>query len=282
MIGWKRFICLIVILIRIDGFAMALSDSPESCQMALGHDPRFHWADDLAPMFGVGDPSRLPPDLFGSRIAALSAPIVRGLPTGLTLGQEKFFSGVWNLLRDRIRVLELTRTVVREIDAMSDVMKFGRREAFLNILSQWEAKYGFPLLEVDGYLSSQDWLAQIERGVIIDDTNAGKGAVVLRVGGIVEPIVGHWNHGRDSHRFQWHLVLRDLELRPDHYGRPSDIVQMYKDLALGEHLDWTQTGVAGEEKNLFRILFDTAENNPSSPGYFTEYRESYWPELPIE
>jgi hypothetical protein len=110
-----------------------------------------------------------------------------------------------------------------------------------------------------------------------------RGGLVLDMGFGFQPVQGRWPHGPLIHRLQLHLVLRDLVLNAKNYGSPSSVLHLYRQMGnpdLLARLDWSKTGLDSPSRNhtLFFQLFDSPENNGSSPGFFNEYKE-YWPNL---
>ncbi len=285
--------CNIVIILLLASWSLNVAAAQSDCIAALLMDQRFHWAKPYAEVFDIEEPERVPPNVFDSQMRALSQPLLKQLPDGLTRNQRLFYQGIFDLLRDRARVFSLTQQVIQEIDGRVGVedhksedervdQNLARRRAFLEILSKYERKYRFKVTKVSAAVESREWLAYVHMGYVLDDEAGRHMGLTLSSDQQAKP--GQWEHGRDTHRFQWHLVLRDVEQRPELYGHPKDVLTLYEKLGdRSVKLDWSETGANANSgpQDLFFYLFDSPENNPSSPGYFLHYRE-FWPGLPIE
>lgn len=230
------------------------------------------------------DLHRRPPAIFASRLAAWLSPYMTNLPEGFDSAEEKFFLGIFRLLRD----LERTHFLLTQLEY--DLKKLVGRESEKNavayeaLLRAYERRIGMNVVRVTKPLSLEETMAFLAAGNTFVDL-AGH-ALVLSLGPGLQAPLNRWRHLAGSHRLQMHLVLRDLLLRPEHYGSPKDPLELLKKLGdpeLHRRLDWSQTGLQGEnpdQHNLFTQLFDTWENNASSPGFFHEYH-AYWPMLPL-
>lgn len=242
-------------------------------------DPRFHWAAET-------DLHRRPPNIFSFRIISLTMPYLIALPAGLSDQETSFYSGIFNLLRDRRRVFLLMKQVEADIQALQTRTDFYRAaEALFRV---YENRYGFQLASTQTAMPSDDYLKLIEQGkIVLDQGEASR--LGLSLGPSIRALPGRWLHGQFTHRLQWHLILRDLLQNPEAYGSPTEqqVYDLYcriGTLSLSDNptLDWSQTGLppqtsrASDDHRLFFQLFDSPENNGSSPGFFHEYR-SYWP-----
>lgn len=233
-------------------------------------DVRFHWADRVSEILGgefVTD--RKPPDLFPSQFQALAYRYITDLPSGLSEREAQFFGGIFRTLRDRGRVFDLIQMVVQDI----------QHRSIESVLIDVEQRFGLTVEIVLAQLTADEWRALLSDGKTFVDLAGAH--LALHVADEMRPRAGHWQHGQMSHRFQLHLILRDMALRPDFYGGTSDFLALYKrmgDEAFCERLDWSMTGLRSG-RDLFFILFDSPENNGSSPGFYSEYAQEYWPEL---
>lgn len=285
MTTWRMRKLLLLIFCLLAG-PLALA-TPDECELALKAklrqqflaDSRFNWAQ-------VPNLTRRPPDIFASKLAALSYPSIRQLPEGLEIQEKLFFQRVFELLRDNGQVYELLK------DVESDVLKLAgssekvdRRRALEALLRTYEAQFGFRSTQISARLEVVDFLRVIANGFTFNDRAGNSIALALSPNLRAKP--GRWIHGRQSHRLQWHLVLRHLLSHPEEF-RGLDPLALYKrlgDRVLAQRLNWEQTGIAesaiGDQRTLYFQLFDSAENNGSSAGFYYEYRE-YWPDLPID
>jgi len=92
----------------------------------------------------------------------------------------------------------------------------------------------------------------------------------LRVGG---------QHGYETHRLQWNLVMREMAAHPEKFGEVSQASDYFK--FLGEidsgALDWKLSGIENNRTAWFQ-LFDSNELNFSCPEFFRD-QHSYFPGL---
>jgi hypothetical protein len=247
-------------------------------------DPRFHWTQwPLVPHL-----HRKPPNLFPFQLASLTYSEMTALPTGLTAQEAAFFQGVFETLRDLSRsfvLIKLVESDVQTIVAESSQQLSDRDlriTALHSLMTVYEKRFGFSVVELNRSITASEWAEFLAAGkTFIDRAGAGLG---LELGPGLRTRPGHWLHPQLAHRFQLHLILRDKVLRPDRYGRPEDLLQCYKALGMTDfnsRLDWSSTGLdAQSAHDLYFELFDSPENNASSPGFFFDYKD-YWPDLLI-
>lgn len=248
----------------------------EECAAGLMSDPRFAWAK-------WPDIDRKPPNIFPSAMAALLTPHMERLPGGMDPQTHAFYQGIFDFIHDRARVFTGIQEVVAEIDRSGNA---DREAGLIAIMENYEKLYGLRAVQVRTALSGEEWLALLADGLTFDDLAGSH--VHLSLSRELHAPEGQWRHGQLTHRFQLHLVLRDLRAHPERYGNPRDVLALYKkmgDRAYGKSLDWSVTGLLEDGRptgplGLFYHLFDSPENNPSSPGFYYQYRE-YWPTLPL-
>ncbi len=222
---------------------------------------------------------RRPPSVFptlGTEELLSVRPIME-LPRGLSEYQARIF-------RRMIETLRSPGRIFLHILVLESRLK---EESLENILSASESMFGFQVVDVRGRLTRQEWMKYLASGQTFNDF--GGDLISLSINGH-RTQKGHWRHARLAHRLQLGLILMDYMQTPEAYGTKAELLQAYKDLgdrALDARLDWSHTYLAptdpehaeyDDRHNLFFQIFDSAENNPSSPGFFHEYRE-FWPRL---
>jgi len=237
-------------------------------------DSRFNWWRSSRPNLQI-EIHRKPPNVFPSMTQSLVYRELRAIPNGLSLIEAKFFGGIFRLLRDLRRTYELIQDVVMELERDHKTLD--------QILSEFEKRYGFGLIDVQEALNLSQFMRVLSSGAVFHDS-AGHHLSLMAWGTVLGD---RWKHGRLSHRFQMHLVLRDFEAHPEYYGSPNphQIRRLYSRMGsqrLHRSLDWAETGIEmpsnGSRPSLFFQLFDSPENNASNPGFFRAYQE-YWPQL---
>jgi hypothetical protein len=250
-----------------EGRLVPVSGASKTCTEFL-QIPEFNWAD-------WPDLDRRPPNLFGSKLAALMMPFMKELPKGLSQEESLFYDGVFRFLRNREKVFQSLLQVEEELVSTGHGVS-----AIEDLFRRFEQKHGFRVTKLDRVLDTPEFSKILENGFVFVDTSGDTTSLALDG---THPNL-KWVHGRFSHRLQWHLVLRELGARPQTFGHPTDVLGLYKKLGspeLSDRLDWSKTGVVeGKSRTLFFHLFDSHENNGSSPGFYTEYRR-FWPQIPL-
>jgi hypothetical protein len=244
-------------------------DTTSACAEFLA-DKRMNWST-------REDSHRLPPNIYGPNANLLAQPYMRQLPKGLSSPQaEAFFHGVFVLLRDRARVFQIINDIKVDLELTT----------LERLFSKYEVRYSLNIIRVDDILSTRTWLNYIKRGFIVVDS-IQQPLYTPSLDDRTRAAAGHWHHASLAHRTQMHMILRELEAHPELFGGPyttSQILALYKSLGssnAGSNLDWSDTGLNPKSgATFYQELFDTLENNASSPGFFYEYRE-YWPWLRI-
>lgn len=251
-------------------------------KVAFMADSRFHW-------FEWPDLHRYPPNLFPSKMAVLAnSDFLRALPSGIPPVAESFYVQIFQLLRDRGRVFDLLKLLESDIVTLAakiskDPSSSDRIRAYRSILEVYETEIGVTTQEVSEFLSPAEIKKNLARGAILTDHSPA--SAELRINETMIAKAGSWIHTRWVHRLQFHLIFRDAKLRPALYPKPAEILAFIKYLGepdLERSLDWSNTGLKPKDPAnlfLFEHLFDTHENNPSSPGFFWQYFE-YWPQIP--
>ncbi len=245
-------------------------------------DPAFHWLE------GAEKPlDRQPPNVFGSKLYALLFPTLRQLPTGLPKQAEAFFEQIFLILRDRSLVFDLLKAVELDVMKLADRdAEFSKQEqAFLVLLQVYEEPLGFETVAISGRLTTPKFLQIVAEGKTFIDQSGD--SLSLSLASDTPALAGAWVHGINTHRLQWHLILRAHLLWPHRFPENIDLLAMYKllgDNEMNARLDWSATGIAGDigsdQRTLFFQLFDSAENNGSSPGFYLAYHR-YWSRLPL-
>lgn len=122
-------------------------------------------------------------------------------------------------------------------------------ETFQQVLSRWENAHGFkPAIDLEPRVyTGKEFRAMMREGALPKDPglrdpfHLGAGYDRLEFA----------QHGYDTHRVQWHVVMRDMRLNPEYYtslGETPLAGELYKFLGseiLMEKLDWTGTGYPG-------------------------------------
>lgn len=235
-------------------------------------DPAFHWS----PISGF-DLSRRPPNVFGRPLASLVMSPIRSLPNGMSLEEQAFFNGIFEVLRDLQRVYQLLQELSSELKQMKSPGK-NAEQIYHTLLLRYENKAQISLESVDHPLTSVELKEILARGSIFIDRNDD--FIEAHLNPQIPALQGKWKHKKWVHRLQLHLILRDFQRRPEAYGSPKSFVALFKLLGSEElyrRLDWSDTNVPPGD--LFVHLFDSMENNGSSPGFFSEY-QNYWPDIP--
>jgi hypothetical protein len=250
---------------------------------AFMSDPRFHWAEPIHRGLGIDLPSdRLPPNIFDRKIVALSYQPMLRLPDGLPQAEFAFFSGIFQFLRDRQRTYEMMKAVEHDVVRLAPKHEVEPRiRALLALFLSYEQNFGILCTTLHDAVTDHELHRLLLLGKTFTD-HAGAN-LSIDMGLNIRPLWGRWPHRQLSHRLQLHLVLRDLMLHPNAYGNPQDVLTLYRQLgntALMHGLNWQKTGLEMTSKtpSMFFQLFDSPENNGSSPGFFSEYQE-YWQEI---
>ena len=236
-------------------------------------DPRFHWAP------GEKGLERKLPNIFGSVAFAFTYDPVNDLTDNLPPQEKAFFDGVFHTLRDLERVHFLIHQLLSDLDQLVEAKRSQgslpfpeselRPRAYASLLTIFEKQMGIGLVTIEDAISGKEMDAIMADGnTFIDDAGSHIG---LHLSDDVEVPQEIWPHGQWTHRMQLHLIIRDSLLRPEFYGAPESFLEMYKAMGQPEF---------NKPHNLFFHLFDSPENNGSSPGFYQHYRE-YWPGLPL-
>jgi GGDEF domain-containing protein len=195
---------------------------------------------------------------------------LKALPEGIPPRLNPSFKAIHDLFGDRYRAFRLMQAFEREVVARSKAEGESLDAAREGVLADWEARHGFkPVIELqDRVYEPHEWQAMLREGATFRDPTLSAS--------------GGSRHGAETHRLQWHLVMRAMEADPAAFGKVGKASEIYK--SLGEidnsKLDWTETGVEGKgkEKDLWFQLFDNFEQNWSSPE-FLRPQHAYWPGL---
>ena len=90
-------------------------------------------------------------------------------------------------------------------------------------------------------------------------------------------------HGQETHRIQWHIVMRAMDANPGAFGGVTKASVLYVELGRMDHskLAWEDAGLKtkdSREMNLWAQLFDNFDRNWTSPEFLRPYH-AYWPGL---
>lgn len=211
-------------------------------------------------------------------------PHMRGLPQNMSLAQREFYEGVFHYLRSHDRpFLNLQKFEYEIVEYAASTGK-SMADAQEYVLRKWELEFGFyePVIVLDNRVYTNEEFAQV----------IAAGRVFVEIGAENYLIPPHntqstrWKHLGNAHRIQLHLVMRELRQHPERFGNQTNFNKFYRDvghLMSDKKLDWSNTGAEDgpeDRQNLWFHLFDSYENNYSSPGFFFEYHE-FWPEISL-
>lgn len=188
------------------------------------------------------------------------------LPDGVSAKVQPGLDSIRRLFADQQRVTKLMQDF--EAEVVGRTLRTGEplnvsRE---NILARSEALNGFkPVVElpVKSY-DKPEWRAMLKEGALFKDT-AFKDA--NRQGS---------RHGYETHRLQWHLVMREMAARPESFGKVEQASDLFKFIGAVDDaaLDWKKTGVSYNQTAWYQ-LFDSNEKNFSSPEFFRDQHRHF-------
>lgn len=196
-------------------------------------------------------------------------PLFQKLPEGLPADYIPGLNAIRELMRNKTTVFKLMQALESEVFARAQKEKIANYDALVKILAETEQKNGFkPAVDLQPKpFTSVEWMQMLSEGALFRDINFTDAA---RKG---QP------HGRDTHRIQWNVVMRFMEMSPQKFGgkTPVELFKMLGDVPVSEKLNWENTGRTGGQ-SIWSPFFDSFERNFSSPEWFRSQHEM-WPGL---
>lgn len=207
------------------------------------------------------------PDQVGGPLST-----VKANEKGQSIPFARQLTGVTRFLQEPSRVFAAIFALEREVmtRAMDDGIKM--KDAREAVLAESEAAHGFePVVTLeDKAYSAKAWHAMLRQGALFRDVTFNDKARRGRP------------HAEDSHRLQWHMILRDVVADPAAYGvkvqvreggihveadgRSHRVADWFK--ATGHEASAKVSSDDGEPNSLWGHLFDSFEENFTSPEAF--------------
>jgi hypothetical protein len=178
---------------------------------------------------------------------------LRSLPPG-DIPNRSSYEGIRSLMEDPKRIFARMQELETEVLNRANAKGKMSEEVLPEVLAEMEARNGFgKAISINDALTKDQWRQMLRNGKLFNDNEFADSAIR---DGTRNP------HGGLTHRLQWNLVMREMELNPSAFvnesGKVPKAVDLFKGLGDPKVYEKLQWGEARQyyQGDLWYLLFD--------------------------